>query len=153
MDTSIRNVPNPGAGNEPLQGTYRYVKVLLLNPASLRIGENQLNMLEYEAMYNPMTNDSYAVTRISDMILYTDGEGTPTLDLLVDPSTDTPSEDDPAETTAGEADTANPDESETESLIETHEFPRGGCGSVISVASVLSLCVASAAVCLKKKEE
>ena len=153
VDTSIRNVPNPGAGNEPLQGTYRYVKVLLLNPASLRMGENQLNTLEYEAMYNPMTNDSYAVTRISDMILYTDGEGTPTLDLLVDPSTDTPSEDDPAETTTGEADTTNPDESETESLIETHESPRGGCGSVISVASVLSLCVASAAVCLKKKEE
>ena len=69
-DTSMRKTVNPGAGSEPLQGTYRYVKILLHNAESVNVGADQLDTLPYKAMFNPMTNNSYSVTEIADIVLY-----------------------------------------------------------------------------------
>ena len=144
VDTSTRKVPNPGAGNEPLQGTYRYVKILLLNPASLKLGANQLHTLDYEAMYNPMSNDNYSVTRISDVVIYSDGEGTPTPDRLVDPNAPhVPSTD--TDTSPADPDTSREDETGTLGG-ET------GCRSSAS-ASLWMLIPALLLLCIKKKQD
>ena len=77
-DTSLREVENPGAGSEPLQGTYRHVKVLLHNAKTVEVGAEELDTLPYKAMYNGMTKNSYSVTEIADILIYADGEGEPT---------------------------------------------------------------------------
>ena len=46
-DTSVRDVENPGAGSEPLEGIYRYVKVLLRNADSVNVGEDKLDTLPH----------------------------------------------------------------------------------------------------------
>lgn len=76
-DTSVRNVAYPGSGNEPLQGTYRYVKVLLLN------AQNVSHYTAYETITNPKQGETYSVTKITDIQLYTDDEGVPTPEIVV----------------------------------------------------------------------
>ena len=137
VDTSLRG-QNTGKGSEPLQGTYRYVKVLFLNPDSV----SNTNGLDYETMFNPMSNDFYSVTRIADIVVYSDGEGTPTPDILVDPSLETSPVDDPEETNDEISDTNG-----TEDPVGT------GCRSSISVAAVWALGMVSVVVCMKKKEK
>lgn len=152
-DTSVRERVNPGAGSEPLAGTYRYVKILLLNADAVNVGQDQLGTLSYEAMFNPMSGNSYSVTRIADIQLYTDGEGTPTPDKLVDPNApDTPPADtDPADTDTGAADptdTTTPDSDPADT-----DAPKKGCGSALSSAAVMAAAVCAAAVCVGKKKE
>ena len=69
-DTSCRAAVFPGAGREPLAGAYRYVKVLLLNAATLDVGADALATLPYKALFNPMTKNSYSVTEITGIELY-----------------------------------------------------------------------------------
>ena len=69
-DTSLREAENPGAGSEPLRGTYRYVKILLHNPKSLDVGADELGTLPYKAIFNPMTGNSYSATEIADVAIY-----------------------------------------------------------------------------------
>ena len=154
VDTDVREYHNPGAGSEPLQGTYRYVKILLLNAESVKVGEDKVNTLGYEAMYNPMSGDCYSVTRISDVILYSDGEGTTTPDKLVDPNAPVEEETDPADgtdTTAPEA-TDTPDGQESDTTVET-EPSKKGCRASLSAVSALALTACAAAVCVGKKKE
>ena len=151
VDTNAREYRNPGAGSEPLQGTYRYVKVLLLNAESVKVGEDEVDTLGYEAMYNPMSGDCYSVTRISDVILYSDGEGTPTPDKSVDPNTpDAPTEDetDPADGT----DATAPDGWESDTPAET-DPPKKGCRSSLSATAALAMTACAAAVCAGRKKE
>ena len=149
-DTSAREYVNPGAGSEPLTGTYRYVKLLLLNAEAVNVGQDKLDTIPYEAMFNPMSNNSYSVTRIADMKLYTDGEGTPTPDQPVDPNTpDTPPETEPDTATPETPDTAAPD---SEEPTDT-EAPKKGCRSALSTAAVLAATVCAAAVCVGKKRK
>ena len=153
VDTDAREYHNPGAGSEPLQGTYRYVKILLLNAESVKVGEDKVNTLGYEAMYNPMSGDCYSVTRISDVTLYSDGEGTPTPDKLVDPNAPVEEETDPADgtdTTAPEA-TDTPDGQESDTTSETDPTKKG-CRSSLSATAALAM-TACAAVCIGKKKE
>ena len=67
-DTSLRTAPFHGAGSEPLRGCYRYVKVLLLN------AEDLTEAVEFETIHNPMNNADYAVTRITDITIYSTSE-------------------------------------------------------------------------------
>ncbi len=82
-DTSVRQAANPGAGSEPLQGVYRYVRVFLRNADSVNVGADALDTLPYKAMYNPMTSGSYSVTRIVDISIYSNGAETPVVEELV----------------------------------------------------------------------
>ena len=159
--TSLRNVDNPGAGSEPLQGTYRYVKVLLHNAKSENVAADQLDTLPYKAMFNPMQNVSYSVTEITDILIYSDGEGEPTPEILVGGSnteipgeteTDTqesnPGETDPAEQGTA-ADTAENSDGETDKTDE----PQKGCASAISAGAITLVIAVAAAALSKKKEE
>ena len=114
-----------------------------------------MNTLGYEAMYNPMSGDCYSVTRISDVILYSEGEGTPTLDKLVDPNApDTPAEDetDPADSTHTNApDTMDTQEPDTPAETNTSEKGKG-CRSSIPAVAVPAL-IACAAACVSQKEK
>ncbi|MBQ7911296.1 MAG: hypothetical protein IJ363_11000, partial [Clostridia bacterium] len=107
--------------------------------------------------FNPMSGNSYSVTRIADIQLYTDGEGDPTPDTLVDPNapatppTDDPTDTDPSTNTgaADPADTTTPDSDPTDT-----DAPKKGCGSALSSASVMAAAMcAAAAVCVGKKKE
>jgi len=162
-DTSLRNVDNPGAGSEPLQGTYRYVKVLLHNAKSENVAADQLDTLPYKAMFNPMQNVSYSVTEITDILIYSDGEGEPTPEILVGGSnpeipgeteTDTqesnPGETDPAEQNTA-ADTTEIVDTETDKANE----PKKGCASVIGTGVTAPAIVAAAtvALALRKKKD
>lgn len=139
VDTARRDVPHPGMGSEPLKGTYRYVKLLLLNPESVNVGEDQLSTLPYKAMYNPMSGNSYSVTRIAEITLYSLGEGEPTPDIWVDPHEETsppseqetlPDEDTPSQTTSAD----------TEGEETTAEPPRSkGCRSLASASILLTM--------------
>ena len=116
----------------------------------MNVGQDKLDTIPYEAMFNPMSNNSYSVTRIADMKLYTDGEGTPTPDQPVDPNTpDTPPETEPDTATPETPDTAAPD---SEEPTDT-EAPKKGCRSALSTAAVLAATVCAAAVCVGKKRK
>ena len=148
VDTEAREYRNPGAGSEPLQGTYRYVKILLLNAESVKVGEDKVNTLGYEAMFNPTSGDCYSVTRISDVTLYSDGEGTPTPDKLVDPNAPVEEETDPADG----IDTTAPESQESETSVETDPSKKG-CRSSLSTTAALALTACAAAVWVGKKKE
>ena len=148
VDTEAREYHNPGAGSEPLQGTYRYVKILLLNAESVKVGEDKVNTLGYEAMFNPASGDCYSVTRISDVTLYSDGEGTPTPDKLVDPNAPVEEETDPADG----IDTTAPENQESETSVETDPSKKG-CRSSLSTTAALALTACAAAVWVGKKKE
>ena len=149
-DTSAREYVNPGAGSEPLTGTYRYVKLLLLNAEAVNVAQDKLDTLPYEAVFNPMSNNSYSVTRIAGIQLYTDGEGAPTPDKLVDPNTLGTDPGTEPEATAPEAsDTAAPDGEVT----TAPEASKKGCRSAIPAAAVLAATVCAAAVCVGKKRK
>ena len=148
VDTDAREYHNPGAGSEPLQGTYRYVKILLLNAESVKVGEDKVDTLGYEAMFNPMSGDCYSVTRISDVTLYSDGEGTPTPDKLVDPNAPVEEETDPADGT----DTSAPEGQESDPTAET-DPPKKGCRSSLSATAALAMTACAAAVWVGKKKE
>ena len=154
-DTSIRKATYPGSGNEPLAGTYRYVKVLLLNPQNV-------SNASYETMTNPIQGETYSVTKITDILIYTDGEGTPTPEILVgvpgadDPGTDTPGD----ETTETEAVTVPTDTSapaEDTSVEESDTVPnmgeKKGCGSVLGVRVVGLLTAIAACLVMRKSKE
>lgn len=154
-DTSIRKAAYPGSGNEPLAGTYRYVKVLLLNPQNV-------SNASYETMTNPIQGETYSVTKITDVVIYTDGEGTPTPEILVgvpgadDPGTDTPGD----ETTETEAVTVPADTSapaEDTSVEESDTVPnvgeKKGCGSVLGVRVVGLLTAIAACLAMRKSKE
>ena len=69
-DTSLRETENHGACSEPLVGTHRYLKVLLLNAES-REGDPALaESLPYEAVFNPMNHAVYSATKITDVLIY-----------------------------------------------------------------------------------
>ena len=182
-DTSLRDLDNPGAGSEPLQGTYRYVKVLLHNAKSVSVSADQLDTLPYKAMFNPVHNQnvSYSVTEISDVLIYSDGEGEPTPEMLVgasvptlpEPETETEpvTPDEPADTTPDApaeenppADTAEPDEdtddttpvtpTETTVAPQTEEPQKKGCSSAIGAGlAAITIIVAAAALALRKRKE
>jgi hypothetical protein len=101
-------------------------------------------------MFNPMSGNCYAVTRIADIQLYTDGEGTPTPDQLVDPH----APDEAPETEPDTGDTAAPDTTtpDGEEPTET-DAPKKGCGSALSSAIALTATACAAAVCVGKKKE
>lgn len=148
VDTSAREHANPGAGSEPLAGTYRYVKILLLNAEAVNVGQDQVNTLGYEATFNPMTGNCYSVTRISDILIYSDGEGTPTPDRLVAPdSSDHPGT---TETDTADQDTTVPDGEPTDTDTEG---PEKGCRSALSAAAVPAAAVCAAAACMGKKRK
>ena len=158
-DTSVREAANPGVGREPLAGSYRYVKVILLN-AEIVSGD-----VPYKTIHNPI-NDAvyksvYSVTEISDILIYSDGEGEPTPEILVGGSnteipgeteTDTqesnPGETDPAEQNTA-ADTTEIVDTETDKANE----PKKGCASAISAGAITLVIAAAAAALSKKKEE
>ncbi len=157
-DTSVRDVENPGAGSEPLTSVYRYVKVLLLNADSLNIGADKLDTLPYEAMYNPMTSQSYSVTKITDVAIYSNGEGTPALDQPV------------VSPVGGPSDSENTDVSDTESTdvidtdptigIDTEENTnqtktpaKGGCASAIGAGAIVLALIGAAALLMRRRGE
>ena len=154
-DTSIRRAGNPGAGSEPLQGVYRYVKVLLLNPVSVDLTENQLGTLSYEAMYNPMSWNSYSVTKIADITIYSGGEATPTPDKLV--AARAPG--DPDEVVTDEQVTTGEKETVTAAVdpaVTTKEptSEETGCASVMgAAAATATVALAAAVACARKKRE
>jgi hypothetical protein len=148
-DTSVRKAAYPGVGNEPLKGTYRYVKVLLLNPQNV-------SNASYETMTNPVQGETYSVTKITDIQIYTDGEGTSTPDIPVAaPDTNQPNGD----TTETQEDAVSPDTSDPdgENASEGEETtPSGekkGCGSVLGASAAGLLAVAGAAVVLGKRKD
>ncbi len=149
-DTSTRSVQNPGVGSEPLEGTYRYVKILLRNADSVNVGEDKLSTLPYKAVYNPQSWNSYSVTEIADVVIYSDGEGTPTPDKLVTrEESDTPVVDtDAADTTAAPAPDTTPEESTTPT-----ELPKSGCKSTMGGVAVAVIALGGAAVMARKKKE
>lgn len=81
VDSSTRGGKTPFSCSEPLTGVYRYVKVLLLN------AENVYNTPTYKTMYNEKTGNTYSVTEIKDIVIYSNGEGVPTPERLVAAST------------------------------------------------------------------
>jgi hypothetical protein len=163
-DTSIRDVANPGAGSEPLAGVYRYVKVILHNAANAGVGADALDTLPYQAMYNPMSSHSYAITRITDVAIYSNGEGEPVAEVLI-PGTRV----EDAEPETAESDTT-PAEIETSAGAETvekgdnvadtaadHAKDKGcasivGAGSALVASSVVMALIAAAAALWKKKD-
>jgi len=153
-DTSTRGGKNPGAGSEPLEGTYRYVKILLRNADSVNVGEDKLDSLPYKAMYNPQSWNSYSVTEIADVVICSDGEGTPTPDKLVtreetnDPDVDT----DAADTTAAPAPDTDPAATSEESTTAT-EPPKSGCQSTLGGAALTVMALSGAAIMARKKKE
>ncbi|MBO5671116.1 MAG: discoidin domain-containing protein, partial [Clostridia bacterium] len=83
-NTYIRDAENPGAYNEPLSGTYRYVKILLLNAKNKEPNANPTyKLVEHEQtiLCNPA---KYSATEIADIIIYSDGEGEATLERFVE---------------------------------------------------------------------
>ena len=149
-DTPIRDAKNPGAASEPLAGTYRYVKILLRNADTLHIGEDQLSSLPYKAMYNPATFNCYSVTEISDITIYSDGEGEPTPDRFV---TDTPATD-------PEQGTDETTEPITDAPVEDTEAPtaeppseKKGCKSALSGMTLAAVAAAGATVCARRRKE
>ena len=151
-DTSIRDVANPGAGSEPLTGVYRYVKVILHNAASVGVGADALDTLGYRAMYNPMTSSSYSITRITDVVIYSNGEGEPLAEVLVpgtraedvEPETAEPDTAPPAEMeTVAEAETIAVADTDAETDPPADKAQDKGCASVVGASSAL---VASAVV-------
>jgi hypothetical protein len=148
-DTSVRKADYPGVGNEPLAGTYRYVKVLLLNPQNV-------SKASYETMTNPVQGETYSVTKITDIQIYTDGEGTPTPDIPVAaPDTNQP-DGDTTETQedAVSPDTSDPDgENASEGEETTPSGEKKGCGSVLGASAAGLLAVAGAAVVLGKRKD
>ena len=148
-DTSTRDVKNPGTGSEPLEGTYRYVKILLRNADSVNIGENKLDTLPYKAMYNPMSWNCYSVTEIADIAIYSDGEGTPTPDKLVTREEGDGSTEDTdvvTDDTVTDAPATGTDASDT----VTEPAPATGCRSVV-LHSVSCIIACAAFVLMKKK--
>ena len=149
-DTSVRKAAYPGTGNEPLKGTYRYVKVLLLNPQNV-------GSVSYETMTNPVQGETYSVTKITDIRIYTEGEGTPTPEIPVGaPGTENPD----GGTTETEAVTVpadigdpmevtTPDDSETVPV----EGGKKGCGSTLGAGAVGLLTAAAASGALRKRKE
>ncbi len=85
-DTSMRSTTNYGSVSEPLQGVYRYVKILLLNPEAVNVDQYQLSTLSYEAEYSEQTGNSYSITKIADITIYSNGESVPEEEIPV-PST------------------------------------------------------------------
>ena len=65
---------------------------------------------------------------------------------------DTPPVSDTEDSTTVDPDTEVPDKQESETPADTDEPVGGGCAFTISVTAVLALSIASAAVCVKKKE-
>ena len=151
-DTSVRKAAYPGTGNEPLKGTYRYVKVLLLNP------QNVTNA-SYETITNPMQGETYSVTKITDIQIYTDGEGTPTPEILVSaPGTETPGDG----TTETENETVAPPTDTSVSVEETsvkesdttpNEGGKDGCGSTLGIGAAGLLAAVAAGCALKRRRE
>ena len=83
-NTDVRKADNPGSAGEPLSGTYRYVKVLLLNAdAYFSKGGTDADKYNYKTMYNPHTESLYSVTEITDVVIYSNGEGTATKETYV----------------------------------------------------------------------
>ena len=158
-DTSLRNVDNPGAGSEPLQGTYRYVKVLLHNAKSENVAADQLDTLPYKAMFNPMQNVSYSVTEIADILIYSDGEGEPTPDIFV--ATNIPADDPVPETTevteaATDVVTGTVTDAPADSAVEsTGDTPseKTGCTSVLNGMTLAVVTVAGTVVCAHRRKE
>ncbi len=155
-DTSLRDVENPGAGSEPLQGIYRYVKVLLHNARSENVGADALDTLPYKAMYNPMTDHSYSVTEIADILIYSNGGGEPTPEIPVgvpadEPDTEPVTESDPA---TPPADTQKPDAptEPTDTEPDEADVPKKGCSSALGTGAAVAA-IAAAAVLRKKKED
>ena len=83
-DTSIRGAENPGAYNEPLSGTYRYVKVLLLNAKNKEPNENPTYKLVDHVSTGGCNAAKYSATEIADIVIYTDGEGEATPERFVE---------------------------------------------------------------------
>ena len=149
-DTPIRDAKNPGAASEPLAGTYRYVKILLRNADTLHIGEDQLSSLPYKAMYNPATFNCYSVTEISDITIYSDGEGEPTPDRFV---TDTPATD-------PEQGTDETTEPITDAPVEGTEAPtaeppseKKGCKSALSGMPLAAVAASGSVICARRRKE
>ena len=144
-DTSTRDVENPGVGSEPLEGTYRYVKILLRNADSLNLTEDKLDTLPYKAVYNPMSWNSYSVTEILDVVIYSDGEGTPTPDKLITKDESQGSEQETAAT-----DTGAPGTADTDSGVA----PAGGCRSALGGVALTAMVLGGAvAVACRRKED
>jgi hypothetical protein len=160
-DTSARDEKNPGSASEPLAGAYRYVKVLLRNADTLHYGEDKLSQLPYKAMYNSLTGNSYSVTEICDITIYSDGEGEPTPDRFV---TNAPA-DDPEQDT-----TENSEQDIIEDTIEDAEIPtdvpadgtdastdtpaeKKGCTSAVDGMVLALVAAVGAGVIIRRKKE
>ena len=151
-DTSVRDEENPGAGSEPLEGTYRYVKVLLRNADSVNVGEDKLDTLPYKAVYNPMSWNCYSVTEITDVIIYSDGEGQPTPEKLVAAST--PGNETETGTMPAETEAPAPETQGTTDTEPNATAPKRGCSSVLTVGvASVAIALAGAVLILRKKEE
>lgn len=75
-NTAVRSAENPGKASEPLKGTYRYVKVILLNPETLEIAPNKVDSQPYKTYWNKETKNAYYMTEITDLAIYSTGIGT-----------------------------------------------------------------------------
>ena len=147
-DTSLRDVENPGAGSEPLQGTYRYVKVLLHNAKNE--SPSVLDTLPYKAMLNPMNNQCYSVTEITDILIYTDGEGTPTPEIWV-ASTRGDDPDGGEQETNPESDA--PIATESDAACPTDPTDDGkGCASCVGFGVVCLLTALAGCTLLKRRD-
>jgi len=126
----------------------------LLVRRSVNVGEDKLDSLPYKAMYNPQSWNSYSVTEIADVVICSDGEGTPTPDKLVtreetnDPDVDT----DAADTTAAPAPDTDPAATSEESTTAT-EPPKSGCQSTLGGAALTVMALSGAAIMARKKKE
>ena len=124
-------------------------------------------------MLNPAQNVRYSVTEIADVLIYSDGEGEPTPEMLVgaaapeapdaEPETDAPAgpadtaepdtdtSDDPTDTTA-EGSAADPAETTT---AQNAEPPKTGCSSAIGagLAAITIIVAASAVLALRKRKD
>ena len=109
-----------------------------------------MSSLPYKAMYNPATFNCYSVTEISDITIYSDGEGEPTPDRFV---TDTPATD-------PEQGTDETTEPITDAPVEGTEAPtaetpseKKGCKSALSGVTLAAVAVAGATVCARRRKE
>lgn len=76
-NTAVRNADKPTSASEPLKGTYRYVKVLLLNPEVLPgVTRGTIKSQPNKAYWNEHTEEAYNITEITDIAIYSTGIGT-----------------------------------------------------------------------------
>lgn len=129
-DTSLREAEYSGVGSEPLQGVYRYVRVLLLN------AETVFDDVTYETVNNPMTHETYSVTKITDIQICSDGEGTPLPEVKVESSLYKTDEDVDNTEEVVKPDNGSVSDTDSDGLDNDRYYVLGAAVAVLAVAAV-----------------